>query len=501
MRLERLNLEGLNFLTQGEFFFRKKRTDLKMRKKERQQGARKQLNLFEEQTVISYRPTGTTSSSTTGLHGELLFFSLLARNRALTEGLLETIMTRTNLDEAYKAVKRNGGASGVDKMDIIELRDWMGSHIDTFRNSVLKETYQPDLVLGIEIPKPNGGVRLLGIPTVKDRLLQQAINQELMKYYDPLFSAYSYGFRPRRNALQAIEQASEYIKEGCEWVVDIDLKSFFDYINHDRLMQRLSKGIGDKGLLRLIRKYLKVGMLKGGLSQQRLSGTPQGGPLSPLLSNIVLDELDKELEKRGHLFVRYADDCNIYVRSKRAGERVLQSITKFIESKLKLKVNEVKSGVRHCSKVKFLGYTLMPEGKIRIADKSIIRFKTKIKELTKRNRGISFKQVIEQVNQATRGWVSYFRLANCWLPWRSLDGWLRRRLRCYRLKQCKRKYTIFKFLRQRGIKKSKAWNAILYGGAWWSLSAKQAVSKAMGEQWFAQQGLYTLMNLYKRFNC
>ena len=303
--------------------------------------------------------------------------------------------------------------------------------------------------------------------------------------------------------MQAIEQASKYISSGYHWVVDIDLKSFFDLINQDRLMQRLSKGIGDKRLLRLIRKYLRTGMLLGGLEQQRTSGTPQGGPLSPLLSNIVLDELDKELEKRGHVFVRYADDCNIYVKSQKAGERVLKSISKFIEQKLKLKVNEEKSGVRRCEEVKFLGYTILPNGGIRIADKSLERFKKKVIEVTKRNRGISFSRIIKELNAVHRGWVNYFKLANCWLPWENLDGWIRHRLRCYRLKQCGRRYTIFKFLRSLGAKTNSAWNAIMYAGGWWNLSAKIVCQRTMSKSWFDQKGLQTLTNLYtrKRFKC
>jgi RNA-directed DNA polymerase len=241
-------------------------------------------------------------------------------------------------------------------------------------------------------------------------------------------------------------------------------------------------------------------MMQGGLENQRISGTPQGGPLSPLLSNIVLDELDKELEKRGHNFCRYADDCNIYIRSEAAGKRVLQSITRFIEKKLKLKVNREKSGVRHCSQVKFLGYTIMPGGKRRIADKSISRFKKKIKQITKRNRGMSFTNIIQEVNVIMRGWVGYFRLAEVWLPWCELDGWIRRRLRCYRLKQCGRIYSMFKFLRSLGVSENKAWNTAIYGGNWWHLSARISCQSAMNQLWFERQGLYTLEGLYQSLN-
>lgn len=484
--------EGLNLLTQG--------ADLQMRKRPRQQEKDKQLRLFELEAV-SFRPNREAGSGTTGTRtGESMFLSLLARNRALTMTLLDTVVSPINLNQAYKAVKRNGGAAGSDGMQVEELGKWLSEHRQGFITDVLSEDYQPQAVLGVEIPKPNGGTRLLGIPTVVDRMLQQAIHEQLNKLYDPLFSEHSYGFRPGRSALDAVEQASQYIKSGYEWIVDIDLKSFFDTINHDRLMQRLSKGIGDKRLLRLIRRYLRAGIMQDGLESQRISGTPQGGPLSPLLSNIVLDELDKELEKRGHNFCRYADDCNIYVRSEAAGNRVLRSISRFIEKKLKLKVNLEKSGVRHCSQVKFLGYTIMPEGKIRIAYKSITRFKKKIKQITKRNRGMNFTSVLLEVNVVMRGWVGYFHLADTWLPWRELDGWIRRRLRCYRLKQCGRVYTVFKFLRGLGVSERKAWNAVIYGGGWWHLSAKMVCKMAMNQSWFDQKGLYSLGGLYKCLN-
>jgi len=383
-------------------------------------------------------------------------------------------------------------------MEREELRQWLGKHINTLRETLLTEKYEVSAVRKVEILKPEGGNRVLGIPTVKDRLIQQAIHQELSRYYEPVFSESSYGFRPGRSAHLAIEQATKYIQEGKEWVVDIDLEKFFDKINHDRLMQRLSKGIGDKKLLRLINAYLKAGMMDDGLTEQRVAGTPQGGPLSPLLSNIVLDELDKELESRGHSFCRYADDCNIYVRSRKAGERVMTSIVDFIEKKLKLKVNKAKSGVRHCSDVKFLGYTLLPEGGIRVADKSIDRLKDRIREITRRNRGVKFEEVIRELNATIIGWTNYFRLANIWLTtFRELDGWIRRKLRCYRLKQCGRRYTIFKLLRSLDIPEGKSWNAIMYSQGWWQMSKKAAVGQAMDLNWFAQYGL---QSLYLRMN-
>ncbi|MEM9983804.1 MAG: group II intron reverse transcriptase/maturase [Bacteroidota bacterium] len=374
----------------------------------------------------------------------------------------------------------------------------MSAKGNKLRESVLSGAYEPQAVRGIRIPKPDGGERQLGIPTVIDRMIQKAIHQQMSPHYEGVLSESSYGFRPGRSALDAVAQASEYVSQGYTWVVDIDLKGFFDEINHDRLMQRLSQGIGDKELLRLIHRYLRSGLMQGGLESQRISGTPQGGPLSPLLSNIYLDELDKELEKRGHRFCRYADDCNIYVRSRAAGERVMASLIKFIERKLKLKVNYQKSGVGPCSSVKFLGYTILEGGGIRVADKSLERFKQKVREITKRNRGVKFSQVIEELNQMIQGWMIYFRLANAWLPWQQLDGWIRRRLRCYRLKQCGRKHTVYKLLRSLGVGERPAWNAVMYGGQWWALSRKRACATAMGIKWFAQQGLQSLSYVYQR---
>jgi group II intron reverse transcriptase/maturase len=448
----------------------------------------RQLKLFTMQAgELTGAPTGGTGTERLN-RVELL--SLLERQRTLTENLLERIVDYGNLTRAYKQVARNDGSGGIDGMEAEELRQWLGKHINTLREWLLTEKYEVSAVRKVEIPKPDGGKRTLGIPTVKDRLIQQAIHQELSRYYEPLFSESSYGFRPGRSAHQAIEQASKYIQEGKEWVVDIDLEKFFDKINHDRLMQRLSKGIGDKKLLRLINAYLKAGMMDDGLIEQRIAGTPQGGPLSPLLSNIVLDELDKELENRSHSFCRYADDCNIYVKSRKAGERVMTSIVDFIETKLKLKVNRSKSGVRHCSDVKFLGFTLLPGGDIRVSDKSIERLKDKVREITRRNRGVKFEIVIKDLNKVIIGWTNYFRLANVWLATiRDIDGWIRRKVRCYRLKQCGRRYAIYKLLRSLGIPERKSWNAIMYSQGWWQLSKKNAVGQAMNLIWFSQLGL------------
>ncbi len=466
-----------------------------MRKVKMQQknGYGEQLKLFNQQGEPDVtRDSGTIGDNATG--DELT--SRLEQQRALTENLLERVVEHGNLKRAYQQVRANKGSSGIDGMSVNELRDWFGEHLNELQEQLLSEQYQVGAVRKVEIPKPNGGKRMLGIPTVKDRFIQQAIHQELNRYYEPYFSPHSYGFRPGRSAWQAIERASLYIAEGKEWVVDIDLEKFFDKINHDRLMQRLSKGIGDKRLLRLINQYLKTGIMTGGIMEQRIAGTLQGSPLSPLLSNIVLDELDKELERRGLSFCRYADDCNIFVKSKKAGERVLASITKFIEQKLKLKVNQDKSGVRHCSEVKFLGYTILPQGKIRVADKTIERLKMKLKELTRRNRGVKFEQIISELNLVITGWTNYFHKANSWLStMRELDGWIRRRLRCYRLKQCGRKYTIYKLLRSFDIPENKSWNVVMYSQGWWAMSNKPTVKTVMNLQYFHQ---LKLQSFYER---
>jgi RNA-directed DNA polymerase len=458
----------------------------------------KQKNEASRQPELFHWQAGELAGTLTGGTGtrplnRVEMLSLLEKQRTLTENLLERIVEYGNMNRAYKQVVTNDGSGGVDGMETGDLKQWLGKHMNNLRESLLTEKYEVSAVRKVEIRKPEGGTRMLGIPTVKDRLIQQCIYQEMSRHYEPLFSENSYGFRPGRSAHQAIEQASKYVQEGKEWVVDIDMEKFFDKINHDRLMQRLSKGIGDKRLLRLIRAFLEAGMMGGGLTEQRVAGTPQGGPLSPLLSNIVLDELDKELESRGHSFCRYADDCNIYVNSKKAGERVMTSIVSFIEEKLKLKVNRAKSGVRHCSDVKFLGYTIMGDGKIRVADKSIKRLKDRIREITRRNRGVKFEKIIKELNLTLTGWSNYFKLANSWLStFIELDGWIRRKLRCYRLKQCGRRYTIVKLLRNLDIPEQKCWNAVMYSQGWWQLSKKTAVGQAMHLDWFAHLGLQSL---------
>jgi len=345
--------------------------------------------------------------------------------------LMERILSRENLLSALKRVERNKGSHGVDEMPVQNLRKHILEHWESMKMELLEGTYKPQPVRRVEIPKPDGGVRLLGIPTVTDRLIQQAIAQVLTTLYDPTFSEHSYGFRPKRSAHGAIRKAKGYIQDGNRWVIDIDLEKFFDKVNHDRLMGTLSKRIEDKRLLKLIRNYLKSGIMINGIVTTSEEGTPQGGPLSPLLSNIVLDELDKELEERGHKFVRYADDCNIYVKTKKAGNRVMGSLTSFIEGRLKLKVNLNKSAVDRPWKRKFLGFsfTLHKEPKVRIAKESMKRMKNKIREITSRKKPFPMDYRIKKLNQYLMGWCGYFALADTPSVFRAFDSWIRRRLR------------------------------------------------------------------------
>jgi RNA-directed DNA polymerase len=329
-----------------------------------------------------------------------------------------------------------------------------------------------------------------------DRLVQQAILQVLEPLLDPTFSASSYGFRPGRSAHQALGQAQKYVAEGRVIVVDIDLEKFFDRVNHDILMARLARRIADKRLLRIVRRFLQAGLMQDGVCVERDEGTPQGGPLSPLLSNLLLDDLDKELERRGHRFCRYADDCNIYVQTKAAGERVLASITQFLETKLKLRVNRDKSAVAHVEERKFLGHRLLRGGKLGIAPKSLERAKERIREITRRNRGISLKRMIHELNRFLVGWVTYFRHAACKSHLTALDGWIRRKLRCVRLKQCKRTKPIADFLRGLGVPEANAWKTALSGKGWWRLAGSPSVTHAMHDRWFGTLGLVNLVQRY-----
>lgn len=453
----------------------------------------KQGNLFDSPTQARSKPAGGTRRSE--LRAELS--SRLEEQRTLTTKIMDKIADYGTLVKAFGEVKRNQGGAGIDGVKLEEYEQDLMSHIRELHESLIQGRYQPQAVKVVLIPKPSGGTRQLGIPTIGDRVVQQSIQQALQLVYDPYFSEYSYGFRPGRSAHQAVEQAARYVAEGKVWVVDIDLKNFFDEINHERLMSRLSKAISDDRLLKLIHRYLKAGLMQDGIVGQRIAGTPQGGPLSPLLSNIVLDELDRELEARGLSFARYADDCNIFVKSRRSAERVLNSLIDFIEGKLKLKVNRDKSGVRQCDQVKFLGHTVEKNGKIRIADSGVVRFKRKIRELTKRNRSLPLVKVIKEVNQIVQGWAVYYRKCNTWLSTlRELDGWIRKRLRCYELKQHQRRYPTYQFLRSLRVSENQAWYAVMYR-SWWPMANYPPVMKAMGIEWFARQGLKSLVMIQK----
>jgi len=422
------------------------------------------------------------------------------QERALTQDLMGAILSQSNIKQAYKQVKKNKGVAGIDQMSVGEFAAWYAENGETLLSKLYKGTYQPQVVKQVEIPKPNGGKRKLGIPTVTDRIIQQAIAQVLSPIYERKFSDHSYGFRPNRSAHQALKKGSDYVAEGRYYVVDMDLRTFFDVVNHDRLLYRLSLTIGDKTLLGLIRKYLQSGIMIDGLVSQRTEGTPQGSPLSPLLSNIVLDELDKELEKRGHKFVRYADDFNIYVRSQAAGERVMESVSRFIESKLKLIVNKEKSQVCEVNQTNFLGYTIQKDGNLSIAKKSIDRFKEKVRKITRRNRGVKFEQVIAELIPVMRGWLNYFRHARCKRLLKTLDSWIRRKLRCYRLKQCKRTITLQQFLKSRGVETWQSWILALSGKGHWRKSGCPQMHRALSNKWFDEIGLYNLTLNYEKLN-
>lgn len=410
----------------------------------------------------------------------------------LAQNLIEVVCSKDNLNRAYKRVKSNKGASGVDGMSIEDLGGYIKLHKEEIISSLMEGRYQPQAVKGVEIPKPKGGTRQLGIPTVLDRLVQQAIHQVLEPLFEPVFSDSSYGFRPKRSAHQALKAASAYVASGKIWVVDIDLAKFFDQVNHDILMSRLMRVVGDKTLLKLIRKFLQAGMMTNGVVMARQAGTPQGGPLSPLLSNIMLNDLDLELGKRGHTFCRYADDCNIYVGSEQAGLRVMESVRQFLTTRLKLQINEAKSAVAQVNERQFLGYTIGLKGNLRASDDSLKRMKDKVRQLTKRNRGISFEGVIDSLNLYLPGWFQYFSKTKSISLFRDLDSWIRRRLRCYRLKQRKRKWPIAIFLMQLGIGKHNAWLLGKSDRGWWRKSHNPIINTAMSNKWFETLELFSL---------
>jgi RNA-directed DNA polymerase len=422
--------------------------------------------------------------------------TLMAKHRneslAGTERLMEEVCELENCKQAVQRVKANKGSPGVDGMTVDELPEYLKQHGLEIGEQLRNGTYQPQPVRRVEIPKPDGaGVRKLGIPCVLDRFVQQAVLQVLQKRWDPTFSEHSHGFRPGRSARQAVHEAQQYIAEGYRWVVDLDLEKFFDRVNHDRLMAAVAKRVADKRMLKLIRAFLEAGVMEDGLVSAVDEGTPQGGPLSPLLSNLVLDELDRELERRGHRFVRYADDCNIYVGSERAGQRVMESITRFITHRLKLKVNQAKSAVAQPRQRKFLGFSFTSERepRRRIAPKAIARFKERIREQTRRTRGISLTQMVTQIATYLRGWLGYFD--DCQTPsvLQTLESWLRRRLRSVVWKQWKRGRTRFRELRKRKVSKDLAAQTAGSPHGPWRIANSPALTMALPNAYFAKLGL------------
>ena len=421
--------------------------------------------------------------------------SLAAKRRtespAIGEQLMEEVCERENCKQALKRVKANKGSAGVDGMTVQQLPEYLKQHWPAIREQLLSGTYKPQPVKRVEIPKPDGGVRKLGIPTVLDRFIQQAVMRVLQGKWDRTFSNHSYGFRPGRSAHKAVEQAQRYIAEGYRYVVDLDLEKFFDRVNHDKLMARIGSRVSDQRLLKLIRSFLRAGVMEGGLVSPVDEGTPQGGPLSPLLSNIVLDEFDRELERRGLRYARYADDCNVYVRSRRAGERVMRSITRFITTKLKLKVNEQKSAVARPWERKFLGFSFTNgmEPRRRIAPKAVMRFKERVRELTRRTRGVSIERMAEELTQYLRGWLGYFGKCETPKVLKDLEKWLRRRLRSVIWKQWKRGTIRFAELRKRGVGKDLAAQTAGSAHGPWRLAESPGLHLALSNAYFDSLGI------------
>jgi RNA-directed DNA polymerase len=413
-----------------------------------------------------------------------------------TERLMEEVCERENCQQALRRVKANKGGPGVDGMTVHELADYLKQHWPAIREQLLSGTYRPQPVKRVEIDKPDGGgIRKLGVPTVRDRFIQQAVLQVLQRRWDRTFSDHSYGFRPGRSAHQAVARAQQYVAEGYRWVVDLDLEKFFDRVCHDKLMARIAQRISDRRMLRLIRAFLTAGVMENGLVRSIDEGTPQGGPLSPLLSNLVLDELDRELERRGHRFVRYADDSNVYVRSERAGQRVMASLTAFITQRLKLKVNGEKSAVARPAERKFLGFSFTGERepRRRIAPKALARFKLRVRELTRRTRGVSLARMVEELSTYLRGWHSYFGFCQTPSELQGLEQWLRRRLRSVLWKQWRRGRTRFAELRKRDIGRELAAKTAGSAHGPWHLANSPALAYALPNAYFDSLGLPRLV--------
>ena len=453
----------------------------------------------KQKTLEKQGPTGQTKEvKLPGVEQRAEVTAARDKEQASTE-LWEKILERENLVAAIKRVERNGGAPGIDGMPVEELRPYLKENWLEIREQLDQQTYRPNPVRLKEIEKPDGGVRRLGIPTVMDRFLQQAITQVLTPLFEPIFSKHSYGFRPGRSAHQAIRQAQAYVQAGYEWSVDLDLEKYFDRVNHDILMARVARVVKDKRVLKLIRAYLESGMMVNGVVTGKGEGVPQGSPLSPLLSNIMLDDLDKELEKRGHKFVRYADDCNIYVKTLRAGERVMESVKKFLEKKLKLKVNAKKSKVDRATRVKFLGFSFYKykgEVRIRVAKRSLERFREKLRRLTKRTRSGKLEDILQEINRYLIGWMGYYRLAETPSVYAGLDSWIRRRLRQMIWKRWKRGTTRYRELRKLGVPQGRAGLGAV-GKSPWHMSKSPVINEALSNAYLCNSGLRNLKDRYQ----
>lgn len=416
---------------------------------------------------------------------------------------MEQVVERSNMWLAYQRVVANKGAAGVDAMAVTELKDWLKGHWPSVKKALLDGRYQPQPIRRVDIPKPDGGVRTLGVPTVVDRLIQQALHQVLSPVFETGFHKRSYGFRPGRSAQQAVRQAQQYVREGRRWVIDLDIEKFFDRVNHDVLMARVARRVGDERLLKLIRRYLEAGMMTEGLVQPRTEGTPQGGPLSPLLSNILLTDLDRELERRGLAFVRYADDCNVYVRSRQAGERVMAGIKAFLGKVLRLTVNAAKSAVARPWERKFLGYSVTAhmDSRLRIAPQSLKRMRERIKALLRQGRGRSLTHTIATLNPLLRGWINYFSLSQTRTAIEAMDVWVRRHLRRLLWKQWKRPKTRERRMRLLGLAPAQAWRSSVNGrGPWWNAGAQHMV-RALPPSYFTRMGLVSLVATHRTLQC
>jgi RNA-directed DNA polymerase len=418
-----------------------------------------------------------------------------------TDALMEQVVDRGNMWGAYERVLRNKGAPGPDGLRVQDLKAWLQATWPSVKAALLAGSYLPREVRAVDMPKPDGGVRTLGVPSVVDRLIQQALLQVLQPIFDPGFSESSYGFRPGRNAWQAVQAARDHVRSGRGWVVDIDIAKFFDRVNHDVLMARVARRVKDERVLKLIRRFLEAGLMRDGVTQQRQEGTPQGGPLSPLLSNIVLDGLDRELQRRGHTFVRYADDANVYLRSAKAAHKAFAAIGCFLSSKLKLQINPAKSAVARASTRDFLGYGLIgaDKARLKVATSSLRRLRDRVKDALRGARGRSLGATIEALNPLLRGWVGYFRYAQVKDVWQELDGWIRRKLRCLLWRQAKRSIGRARLLMSNGLSQQRAWRSATNGrGAWWNAGASH-MNAALPKSFFDRMGLVSLVDNHRRF--